>query len=79
MAKTTSKSASKQKVSGGGSGKMHKFTGVGTQTPGQTAGASKGGGKSPGAKIPAGGSGKMHKFSGVGSQKPGVTSVSKGK
>ena len=78
MAKTTSKSAGKFKVHGGPSGKMHKFTGVGTQTPGQTAGAAKGGGKSPGAKIPAGGSGKMHKFKGVGAQTPGQTAT-KGK
>lgn len=77
MAKTTSKSASKQKVSGGSKGGMHNFEGVGAQKPGGT-GVSKG---STSGKFAKGGpKGGMHKFKGVGAQAPGVTSVSgKGK
>ena len=67
--------AGKMKVEPGGSGKMHKFTGVGAQKAGTTATAATGGSKKW-AKPAAGGSGKMHGFSGVKSQKSGRTSQS---
>lgn len=72
MAKVTSKSASKQKVSGGPKGGMHSFEGVGPQKAGGTA-VSKG---STSGKFAKGGpSGKMQKFKGVGAQTPGQTAV----
>lgn len=60
--KATSKPAGKQKIQAGPSGKMHSFSGVGTQKPGVTA-VTKG---STGGKFAKGGpSGKMQKFSPV--------------
>lgn len=41
---TSSKSAGKQKIQAGPSGKMQKFTGVKTQKPGGTAVTNSGGG-----------------------------------
>ena len=45
MAKASSKSAGKQKIQAGPSGKMQKFKGVGTQRPDRTAVSPKGGKK----------------------------------
>lgn len=65
-----------EKVSGGPSGKMQKFSGAGPQASGGTA-TTKHSGK--GAPFPQGGpSGKMHGFSPVKPQKPGVTETSSG-
>lgn len=44
MAKASTKSASKQKVAGGPSGKMQKFTPVKAQKPGVTSVTNTGGG-----------------------------------
>ena len=72
--KSSSKSAGKQKIQAGGSGKMNKFGGAADQKPGVSA-TTKGSGK--GAPFPQGGpSGKMHSFSGVKPQKSGRTSQS---
>lgn len=69
----SSKPAGKQKIGAGPSGKMQKFTGVGTQKPGGTAVTNTGG---KGAAFPSGGpSGKMQKFTPVKPQKPGVSAV----
>ena len=67
-------SASKNLISGGSSGGMHKNTSVGTQAPGGTSVKGSGGSKSFGAKLPTGGSGKMHSFAGTKPQKSGRTS-----
>ncbi len=69
MAKTTSKPAGKMAVKAGPSGKMQKFTPVGTQAADTTAVKGSGGGKKFGA-LNVGGSGKMHKFAGVKPVKP---------
>jgi len=75
MAKATSKSAGKFKVSGG-SGHMQGFKPVGAQAAGVTEVAGSGGGKSPGAKITGGGKGKIGgKQVGVKAVKPGQTGV----
>lgn len=69
---TTSKSPSKQKLQAGGSGKMHKFGGVGDQQPGVSNVEVKNASK----KFPTGGpGGKMQKFVPVKPQKSGVSSV----
>ena len=69
----SSKSASKQAIQAGPSGKMHTFSGAGSQASDRTAVTQH---KGKGAKFASGGpSGKMQKFTGVSSQKPGVTSV----
>lgn len=65
--------AGKQAVKGGGSGKMQKFTPVGTQPSDNVAVKNSGGSKNPGGAIPTGGSGKMQKFKGVAAQKSGRT------
>ena len=66
--KSSSKSAGKQKIQAGGSGKMHKFSGAGAQKPGVSA-TTKHSGK--GAQFPEGGpSGKMQKFAPVKAVKP---------
>jgi hypothetical protein len=70
--KATSKSPSGQKLTPGGSGKMHKFSGAGAQKPGVTA-TTKHSGK--GAAFPEGGpSGKMAKFTKVKAVKGGTGS-----
>ena len=70
------KSASKQAIQAGPSGKMHKFSGAGSQASDRTAVTQHAG---KGAKFASGGpSGKMHSFKGVGTQKPGVTAVTTG-
>ena len=61
--KSSSKSAGKQKIQAGPSGKMQKFSGVGAQAPGVSATTKHSGKGSPFAK--GGPSGKMHKFEGV--------------
>ena len=72
--KSSSKSAGKQKIQAGGSGKMQKFSGVSAQKPGVTARTNSAG---KGASFPEGGpSGKMHKFKGVAAQKSGRSSQS---
>lgn len=65
--------AGKQKIEAGGSGKMHKFSGLGTQAPGGSAVTQHAG---KGASFAKGGSGKMHGFSGVKAQKSGRSSQS---
>lgn len=67
MPKVTSKSASKQKVSGGPKGGMHTFKGLGTQKPGVSAVDPS----NTTGKFAKGGSGKMHGFSPVKPQKSG--------
>jgi hypothetical protein len=74
MAKVTSKSAGKFKVSGG-NGKMQSFKPVGARASGVTQVSGSGGGKSPGAKITGGPSGKVGKQVGVKAVKSGITSV----
>lgn len=75
MAKTSSKSAGKQKVSGG-SGHMKSFKGVGAQKPGVTSVSGSGGGTDPGAKITGGPKGKIGgKQVGVKPIKPGQTAA----
>lgn len=70
--KSSSKSAGKQKIQAGPSGKMHKFSGAGPQKADQTAVTQH---KGKGASFVKGGpSGKMHGFSGVKNQKPGRSS-----
>lgn len=60
--KSKSLPAGKQKIQAGPSGKMYKFTGVGTQQPGVSS-VSK---SSTGGKFAKGGpGGKVHKFSPV--------------
>lgn len=73
--KTSSKKpAGKMAVQPGPSGKMHKFSGAGTQKPGGTAQAQHAG---KGESFPSGGpSGKMQKFTPIKPQKPGKTSQS---
>jgi len=67
------KSAGKQAIQAGGSGKMHSFSGAGTQQPGVSATTAK----NAGAKFPTGGpSGKMQKFTPVKPQKPFRTATS---
>jgi hypothetical protein len=67
--KATAKSPSGQKVSGGGSGKMHSFAGAGPQKPGVTATTEH---KGKGAQfVQPGPSGKMHSFKGTAPQKSG--------
>jgi hypothetical protein len=78
MAKTSKssskKSAAKMAVPAGPSGKMHTFSGAGSQAEGRTAVTTH---KGKGGTGPtAGPSGKMQKFPGVKTQKPGVTSQS---
>lgn len=71
---STSKSAGKQKIQGGPSGKMHKFSGAGPQAAGGTSVTQHSG---KGAKFISGGpSGKMHGFTPTKAQKSGRTSQS---
>lgn len=72
--KTSSKKpAGKQAIQGGPSGKMHKFSGAGSQKSGITSVTPHAG---KGASFASGGpSGKMQGFTPVKAQKPGVTSV----
>jgi hypothetical protein len=60
--KASSKSAGKQKIQAGPSGKMHGFKGVGNQKPGVTSVETSG---SAGKYAKGGPSGKMHRFAGV--------------
>lgn len=71
---SSSKSAGKQKIQAGPSGKMEKFSGATPQKPFVTATSSKAGKGAPFAK--GGPSGKMHGFSPVKAQKSGRTSQS---
>lgn len=70
---STKKSASKQAIQAGPSGKMHTFGGAGPQKSGSSAQATHSG---KGAQFASGGpSGKMQRFTGVKPQKPGISSV----
>jgi hypothetical protein len=72
--KSSSKPAGKFKVQAGGSGKMHKFSGLGPQAAGVSAVTQHPG---KGAAFAKGGpSGKMQKFSPVKAQKSGRSSQS---
>lgn len=67
MAKTSSKSAGAQKIQAGPSGKMRKFTPVGTQKADRTSVEPSG---SSGKFAKGGPSGKMQKFTPVKALKP---------
>ena len=67
------KTLKSEKVTGGKSGGMHNFEGVGTQKPG---GSAVNKGKTSGKFAEGGPSGKMQKFQGVKAQKPGRSSQS---
>ena len=69
MAKTQSKPAGKMKVQAGPSGKMQKFTPVGSQ-PADTTAVKNSGGSTKYGKLSTGGSGKMQKFTPVKAVKP---------